>query len=313
MPLRSTSLLVNTSVESLKDAGYSTSAHLVITPDGTEWLAFVDRDGTMQGLAETALEQFLEVADAPAAKVLRIAAAYGPLDVFRYLFLPATHPTHAAEPEQPRKDPGSHVYYEPVVAWRNFARFLTSLLCLGVDLTAGQPGRNEDWQALIAALPEKPASPRYVTFGSDDVNTAIVRDQGRGFYGAANAAGRAIEWQLRSVSYLVNHLFYASRVHISPMWLPDYRFQIGIDAVPGYRLAPILAIQVAAALTRGLYRCAECQRPYTLQEGQRRPQAKRKHYCSDACRHTAHNRVQLASWRQKSAKTQRLATSSSGA
>jgi len=150
---------------------------------------------------------------------------------------------------------------------------------VAANLQNDLPGNRSDWQAIRAVMPDP------------------TTEEGR----AAMADGRAAwaPWRPNLENVDANRSMIAG---IVTTWLRfggaqpvmDWRPTDRVPTVFWYRasLTGVLALQLAAAVQSPSYRCAGCQRPFTLPEGSRRRARNRNAYCDrEGCGRQANNRV----------------------
>ena len=225
------------------------------------------------------LQQFLNLADAPAEQILRYALRYGVLGICEH-DLPSSHnPT--CKPLS--RDPDHHFHYEPIEAWRRFSGEARALLNIAAMLHHGKPGADEDWAAFSAATGRRRPIPR--------------SEHPSGYLPGLDWTSNEVE----AVAERVNEWLSMSNIR------PHFRWY-AVESIPSIRLATetsqhglfaALAIQLMLAISRadGLAICSACSNSYFPK---RRPRVGQRHYC-EACGRRAAMRHASAGYRLRKA------------
>jgi hypothetical protein len=276
------------------DGGYQnapTQVELIEAPEGASEeerrsyprLVSTPGDVLAQGprftAADDCLTSFIELANVPEGefpgRALAFARRYGLLGLCRhrepYRHNPRCRPTEF-------KEDGSTWFWEPLEAWRQYSRHLGAILCVAANLQNDLPGDRRDWEAIFAVMPDP----------TSEAGRAAMAD-GRGAWTPRRSL-EDVGGNRLMMSDIVTSWLRFGGVQAVMFWKPT-------DRVPTMlwfhvALTGVLALQLAAAVESPAYRCAGCDRPFTLPEGSRRRARNRNAYCGRAgCGRKANNRV----------------------
>jgi len=225
--------------------------------------------------SEDCLIGFIDLAHAPveafSKRALAFARLYGLLELCRHLE-PCRHDTPSCQPLRLWDRPDLPLSWEPLASWRRYSRQLGAILCLAANLQNELPGDPRDWQTVFETTPnpvEDGTPAWFPRWPPGDVNR-----------------------ERTMVSNLVTRWLGFADVRTVSIWRPteDRPFTL-LWRHPS--LIGLLAVQLDAAVQSkpGVYRCAECRRPFTLPEGSRRRTPTRDAYCTrPGCGRKANNR-----------------------
>ncbi len=270
------------------------------------------------------LRDFTRLADAPDAKIVAFAERWGYLGICEHgcpwlhqdrdvdcAPLDQRHRTwedpptqlawlqrHSADLDHPYLYRSAH--WEPIVAWRLYARAMGVILSLAAAIQRGAPTRSQDWRDAYTGR-DIPTWEALADEASWDVPGSWPDLSWSGF----NPQGSE---RREKLSFVVNGLLRVGNV------LPFLAFgstepRVTLGAVTSQRpagaepwdgpyLFGVLVCQLAAAITSptGVFNCSWCQRAYAPD---RRPRSDRGHYCCDECRYEAAKASDLASWHRR--------------
>jgi len=200
------------------------------------------------------LEKFLQLAEAPAEKILAYARKWGVLEICEHN-LPTSHQPGAfpSDSEIPgcrplRTEDGS--WWEPLDAWRRLARRLQGLLNVASGAYKGQASQRSDWKSIVPDEPEEQRNDN--TVRSDRFSVAYY-----------------LNWEVR-----------LARVRLRCIW----EGEVPVIKVGGDGLYAALVVQTIFAVNRseGIATCTTCGSVYAPK---RQPNPNRQRYC-DTCRKT---------------------------
>lgn len=183
------------------------------------------------------LSEFLNLHDATPRRFRTFADRWGPLGVCRHGELE----WHTPGTWLPcRGFDGVYVRWEPLGAWRQWVHRAVAVMNIGVEIAAGRPGRDADWDGLI---PD--GSGRYIA----QLTRPALEDEG----GPVFASRRLLTQQLRV-------WMGAGRVEVSLGWPGDRpALEFGANTLGG-----MIALQLVTTLARAdeLASCAACGRSF---------------------------------------------------
>ncbi len=211
--------------------------------DRLRWDFDSDRTKTVRPEAGM-LEHFVQLADASADKILAYARRWGVLEICKH-DLPACHKSCS-----PLRSGGT--YWEPLEAWRRFAKLFRALLDIAAQLAFDKPGPAEHWQVVGA-------------YGG------LGRGQLFGLRGVKADHGK--------LQVALNVLLHDARVRPIVGWR-DGKWLIELTGglVIGCSLFGALVCQLVLAISRteGLAICSSCGMSYIPAK---RPNPNRRSYC----------------------------------
>lgn len=247
---------------------------------------------------EGCLDAFIRLHDAPSEKILRFAGKYGVLDVCRHWQLSGHHQNCWP------LEHGFPIGWAPLEPWYRYARELWAALSIAAQLGLDRPGRQADWDAVVAA--DVSGRPAISEIGPTprDARTFLL-------HASVPKATASLELQRKALTLVAKHWLGYGRckpdVHL------DHR-QAFATILQYEGLAGTLAVKFLAALLSptGIYICDECNNPYVPPK--RRPPAGRRHYCPECSgdaeagrgRSLAAKRAWWARARRASARARRL-------
>lgn len=188
---------------------------------------------------------------------------------------------HSANLDDPMEARVAH--WEPLAAWRFYARAYRALLNLAVDLRVGRASKPEEW---------RDAYTRRGNLEWDRLADPMTWENRTFWPKLTNPAFNPSPEERRDqLCALITAQLRAARVQPQMVWKEETpQIVLSLDAVntlpsgtepwPGPRLYSVLACQLAAAVlsSSGVYRCAHCGQPF---EANRRARADYPAYCKD--------------------------------
>jgi hypothetical protein len=200
------------------------------------------------------LEKFLQLAEAPAEKILAYARNWGVLEICEHN-LPASHqpgafPSDSGVPGCRPLQTEEGRWWEPLDAWRRLARRLQGLLNVATGAYEGRASQRRDWERIVPDEPEEQLD-----------NNTVQSDR-------------------FSVAYYLNWEVRLARVRLRCIWdgdVPDIK--LGGD---GLYAALVVQTVYAVNQSEGIATCTACGSAYAPK---RQPNPNRARYC-DACRKT---------------------------
>jgi hypothetical protein len=219
------------------------------------------------------LERFIGLGDAPSGAIRDYARRWGVLRICDH-GLPATH---NPQPVPVKTGPitwcrpvgwRQGIPWDPLEAWRRYARQMRALLNIGARVHESQPGRLADWEVLYPRSQELP---------------------GRPWWGRQVAADRA------GVAYQLKEWLRMGQVELEPAWDEPHHLSLRIG-VAGLFGALVVQLALAIAKTDGLALCSACGMTYLPG---RRPNPKRRRYCSRCRARGAPQRDAAADYRRR--------------
>ncbi len=273
------------------------------------------------------LRNFTQLADAPDAKIVAFAERWGYLGICQHgrpwlhedreincTPLDSSHRTwedpltqlawlrrHSGDLDDPYNYRSAH--WEPIAAWRLYARAMRAILSLAAAIQRGAPTRPQDWRDAHTGR-ELASWESLADEASWDVPASWSDLRSPDFNPQGNE-------RREKLSFLVNGLFRVGNVlpflafdDATPrvtLGSLSYQTQSGAEPWDGPYLFGVLVCQLAAAITSpaGVFNCSWCQQAYALTPEERRPRSDRSHFCSDECRHEAAKASDLASWHRR--------------
>ena len=222
-----------------------------------------------------ALEQFIGLADSSAREVLVFAREWGVLGLCEH-GMPFTHQIGSSFSSlvdgsgSSQELIESRCYatgFEPMEAWKNHSKKLSSVLSIASNLHQDKPGKPEDWLVI------EPWHDPHMEYWKDEALPSTESDDG---YHSVVVA------QKKHLTHNVQLLLTQSGARPRFEWSADNAPYVGIVPVG---LAAVLALQAAFAVckTTSIVNCTACGKLYVPK---RKPQSGRGKYCS-ACGPTA--------------------------
>jgi hypothetical protein len=215
--------------------------------------------------------------------------------------------------EHVAKQPG---YWEPLSAWRYYARQFGAFLSIVADLKAGEDTETADWATIHNVLPVGKRGPDWdalFNYPADLMDpktwTGPIKFPGRDKFRPNAVAG-----QQKLIAQWITYMFRDAALAPRLVWLdeaPRLLLELTSPFVKQSRSMPwpwprnslysVLVCQLAAAATSdvGAVRCAICKLPTTLPPEKHRPRHDKRFLCSDDCRAEAHRQVNAASARRR--------------
>jgi hypothetical protein len=160
-----------------------------------------------------------------------------------------------------------YVFSEPIEAWERYSHQLRAILSVAANLRTRKPGRSQDWQTIQQGEPpDLPPSERQ----NWHPHNFLKRPRGN----------RLLGEQLTLADAVSNWLGYGG-VGVSVSWndsesrLQTYlTYDILDTTLPGR-----LAVELCAMLSHGVYRCAGCGAPFTVEWEEKRRPSNRDAWC----------------------------------
>lgn len=264
------------------------------------------------------LRRFVALAYGRDQAIAKFAARFGPLGVTMER-CPAPEDYAAPVSMTQQEYPHGLWLSEPVASWRKYARHAYGILLVASYLAEPRAAPPRGWGAIAGRDHPDTYSMQHMYDSLPPLphlrNDALALQQ----YRWETEANRWLQ-KMTVVPRIVGRqaaLFHYERVRGENALLPtvlmlDYtaadwpiaamEIAEGGDAPEG-ELAPsplfmLLALQLAAAVTGGIYRCDVCGGPIVRAEGERRLRADYKRLCSDGCRSERRREVERESKRK---------------
>lgn len=242
------------------------------------------------------LEAFIKLSDGMPERVLRFAATWGVLGLCEHRHpYPHRHLGRRCQPlgipsSGPAHEPRDAMAWEPVAPWKRYAGWARGILMAAARLNQDEPPNPEEWR-LVEQWPfsgnDAAAEARFTEHMNLRRQEPIVARQelARAVSDWLLEAGVAprLQWNRKANLYGIT---------VAPLesslWGETYGF-----------LFPVLAVQLAAAVSSPLYRCSICHTPFPLRENKNRPRAGQRRFCSDDCAREGKRESTLRSYHRK--------------